>query len=309
MGYLHIPNLYKDQRILLFRECYALEKVHGTSAHVSFKVEVREGCDGGLDHVCGPGCDGGKTGKVDFFSGGERHERFVSLFDQEKLTAGFLALGHAEVTVYGEAYGGKCQGMKATYGDELRFIAFDVQVGESWISVPDMQQVCDALGIETVPWRKVSTDIAALDCERDRASEVAVRRGIAEVRLREGVVLRPLVELVGNNGGRVIAKHKGDTFEERKTPQKIVDADKLEVLASANAIAEEWVTPMRLTHVLDKIPGANIEQTRDVIRAMVEDVLREAAGEIVESKEAVAAIGRRTAELFKARLKSALRGE
>ncbi len=34
MGYLHIDNLYKNQTIRLFRECYALEKVHGTSAHV-----------------------------------------------------------------------------------------------------------------------------------------------------------------------------------------------------------------------------------------------------------------------------------
>lgn len=30
MSYLHIPNLYKDQTILLLRECFALEKVHGT---------------------------------------------------------------------------------------------------------------------------------------------------------------------------------------------------------------------------------------------------------------------------------------
>ena len=36
MGYRHIDNLYKDQRILLFRECFALEKIHGTSAHVSW---------------------------------------------------------------------------------------------------------------------------------------------------------------------------------------------------------------------------------------------------------------------------------
>lgn len=33
MGYLHIDNLYKNRDILLFRECWALEKVHGTSAH------------------------------------------------------------------------------------------------------------------------------------------------------------------------------------------------------------------------------------------------------------------------------------
>ncbi len=64
---------------------------------------------------------------------------------------------------------------------------------------------------------------------------------------------------------------------------------------------------MRLTHVLQKIPNAGIEQMRDVIRAMVEDVYREAAGEIVESKDAEAAIGRRAAALFKARLQGSLK--
>ena len=39
MGYRHIENLYRPraQTILLFRECYALEKIHGTSAHVAWR--------------------------------------------------------------------------------------------------------------------------------------------------------------------------------------------------------------------------------------------------------------------------------
>ena len=49
MGYLHIPNLYKAQEILMFKRCYALEKIHGTSAHIAW--------DG--NHIR-------------FFSGGER---------------------------------------------------------------------------------------------------------------------------------------------------------------------------------------------------------------------------------------------
>jgi hypothetical protein len=284
MGYLHISNLYKDQRILQFRRCYALEKVHGTSAHVSW--------------------DGGK---LTFFSGGESHARFVQLFDPEKLSAAFVALGHQKVTVYGEAYGGKQQGMRETYGPELRFIVFDVQVGETWLSVPDMDQVGKALGQEVVPWVEISTDLDVLDAHRDLPSEVAVRRGIKEPKPREGDVLRPLFEVRLSNGERLIAKHKGAAFEERAHPPKVADAAKLAVLTDAAAIATEWVTPMRLSHVLDKIPTPHgIELTPKVIAAMVEDVYREAAGEIVESKDVKAAIGRRAAELFKMRLKSGL---
>ena len=30
MGYLHIDNLYRAREILLLREAFALEKIHGT---------------------------------------------------------------------------------------------------------------------------------------------------------------------------------------------------------------------------------------------------------------------------------------
>lgn len=284
MGYMHINNLYKDQRILAFRRCYALEKVHGTSAHIAWNgVSLR------------------------FFSGGESHDAFVKIFDSEALELAFRSLGHDQVTVFGEAYGGKCQGMRETYGGQLRFIGFDVQIGEHWLAVPDMVQVIEGLGLEVVPWREVSTDLAELDAERDRPSEVAARRGITVARQREGVVLRPPFEVRTNNGERIMAKHKGEKFEERATPQKVVDPSKLAVLTEAGAIATEWVTPMRLTHVLDKLPGADITKTPQVIAAMVEDVYREAKGEIVESKEVRAAIGKRTADLFKQRLKDSLR--
>jgi len=36
MGYLNIDNLYKAQEVLMFRECYAMEKIHGTSAQPCF---------------------------------------------------------------------------------------------------------------------------------------------------------------------------------------------------------------------------------------------------------------------------------
>ena len=79
-----------------------------------------------------------------------------------------------------------------------------------------------------------------------------------------------------------------------------MDAAKLAVLAEASAIAQEGVTPMRLAHVLDKMPRPlGMSATPRVIAAMVADVYREAAGEVVESREAMTAIGRQTASLFR----------
>lgn len=279
MGYLHIENLYKCQDILMFRECYALEKIHGTSAHVRWA-----------------------DGKVSLSSGGESPARFSALFDEAALTAKFAELVQGACVVYGEAYGGKQQGMKATYGDALRFIVFDIQIDGMWLSVPQMDALAKSLGFDVVQWTKVPTDLAVLDALRDAPSSQAFLNGCGE-RPREGVILRPLVEMTKNNGDRVIAKHKCAAFEERATPQKVVDPSQLAVLEKAEAIANEWVTPMRLTHVLDKIPGPHgMQHTPIVIKAMVEDVYREGKGEIVESKDAERAIGKRAAQLFKARV-------
>ena len=34
MGYMHINNLYKDQTLMMFKEVFCLEKVHGSSSHL-----------------------------------------------------------------------------------------------------------------------------------------------------------------------------------------------------------------------------------------------------------------------------------
>lgn len=282
MGYLHISNLYKDQNILLFKECYALEKIHGTSSHVEFNCTEQT---------------------LRFFSGGEKYDRFVSLFNQEELRQKFIAMGlppDRSITIYGEAYGGKQQGMSDTYGKELKFIAFDVLIGENWQDVPNANQICDNLGIEFVPWHKVPAELSALDAERDRESEVAIRRGMGPGKKREGVVLRPPVEVKFNNGSRVISKHKQDWAKETATPRQVeTDPEKLKVLSDAQAIADEWCTYTRLEHVLDKIPNHTIDKMREIIDAMVEDVYREGKGEIVENIIVSKAIGKKTVALYK----------
>lgn len=278
MAYLHIDNLYKNRTILLFRRCYELEKIHGTSAHIEYK-----------------------DGTIVYFSGGEKHSNFVALFSEEELKEKFTKLGHPKITIYGEAYGGKCQGMKHTYGDQLRFIVFDVKIGDYWLDVPNMDQVATSLGLEVVPWSEISTDLVELDRVRDQPSRVGIRRGCPD-KISEGVVLRSLIELTTNNGERIICKHKTEKFSEHTRQPKVTD--NIEILTEANAIADQWCTPNRLQHILDKMESnIGMEKTAEVIKAMVADIYREGKGEIVEGKEVAAAIGRKTAQLFKAKVK------
>lgn len=287
MGYKKIENLYRDKTILtMFKHCFAMEKIHGTSAHLKFK-----------------------DNKLTFFSGGEKYESFKKLFNEEELLAKYREkFVDAEVTIYGEAYGGKCQGMSKTYGPNLKFIAFEVTIGDTWLNVTNAEEVSLSFGLEFVDYVLIPTDIDSINAERDKDSTQAIRNGMGEGHMREGVILRPVEEMFKSNDNRIMVKHKRAEFGETKTHREI-SLEELKVISDANAISNEWVTEMRLVHVLDSLvaegilsDGYGLESTSQVIRAMVNDVYTEAKGEIVESKATMSAIGKATAKLFKERI-------
>lgn len=283
MGYMHINNLYKMPSIL---ECYALEKIHGTSAHIKYKA-----------------------GNLTFYAGGCKQEEFENLFDKEALKEKFegkfqtppdneekpwLMNQEIEVIIYGEAFGGKMQGMSATYGKQLRFMAFDVKINDRWKSVDVATGIVQYLGLEFVPYERGPLDLKWLDEQRDRPSRVAV----VPDKIAEGIVIRPIYEMEFEGGGRFIIKHKRAEFRETKT-QREVDPDKALILTEANAIAEEWVTPMRMEHVMQRVPLNDMSDIGKFVPAMVEDVQRESDGEFEWSNEIGKAIGRKSAALAK----------
>jgi hypothetical protein len=283
MGYQEIENLYKCRDILLFKECYATEKIHGSSFHILFKDNT-----------------------LHFFAGGEKEENFRKMFDVPSLIEKFKLLNITyPITVYGEGYGGKMQAMSKSYGKVLKFIAFEVKVGERWLSVPDAEQIVLQLGLEFVHYRKIPTTLETIDAEILLDSEQAIRNGMGPGHKREGVVLRPLIEVYKNNGARIIAKHKRTDFSETKNTRPLnIDPKHLEILDDAEKIAEEWVTNMRLAHVLQTIQEPHdLTKCGEVCKAMIEDVFKEAKGEIVESKECLQAcrktIGKKTIALYK----------
>ena len=282
MSYMHIDNLYKSRDILQFKECYAMEKIHGTSAHISWN-----------------------NGELTFTSGGLDHNSFERLFDRDVLRKNFTLLCHPKITVYGEVYGGKIQRMQETYGPALRFVVFEIRIGKRWLCVPDANLVADSLELDFVPWSLIPTTLEAIDAERDKPSIQAIKNGMGNDKKREGIVLRPPIEVTKNDGTRIIAKHKAENFQETKTSRPL-SQNKFEALHKADEIANEWVTEMRLTHVLDNYPNADVTELGKIISTMIDDILREGKQEIIDSKEAKVAIARKTALMFKARLKESL---
>lgn len=293
MGYMKIPNLYKEQDILAEPEVYVLEKIHGTSAHIKW-----DGKD------------------LTFFSGGMSHELFLSIFDQEKLKGVFSRLwgaGDPPFTVYGEAYGGKQQGMSETYGPQARFIVFDVHADGDFCSVPCAEADALFLGLEFVWYTKTSSLLPILDKYRDEPSVQAQRNGMG-VKPREGIVIRPLTEKKNKRGERLIAKHVAPAFRETTSVRKVEEPSRAKL--EARAAAEEYVTDMRLTHVIDKMnpPATELKDIPRVNDAMYRDIQLEAdtipyksvdaAGLKEYSQETRKAIYQATAQLFKRRLQA-----
>lgn len=292
MGYRHIENLYKNKVILMFKQAYAMEKVHGTSAHVQYKAS---------------------EDRLIFFSGGCTHERFVELFDQNALLEKFRENAKSypknDIIFFGEAAGGKLQGMSKTYGSNLFFIVFEVKINNIWLSVREAEKMALNFGFEFVPYKTIDTTEEAINAEMMADSEVAIRKGMGSGHMREGIVLRPLIEFVcqyeDNNGGPIRVKHKRPEFAEREHTPKFSSPEELKILEDAKEIANEWVVPMRLEHVLNKLISNNIlsdkldmKDVNKVIKGMLEDVLREAEGEIVDNKAVRKAISAKTVKLF-----------
>ena len=277
-----------------------MEKVHGTSAHVSWN---------------------GIEKKLSFFSGGEKHDAFVAIFDQANLIAKFTEFfPESNITIYGEAYGGKCQAMSETYGPKLAFVAFEVKFQcqgdrERWSDVPDAEGIAKALGLDFVAYNLVDATFDEMDRQRDLPSEQAFKNGMAKRedpatwKMREGIVVRPPMELYDFQGGRFLAKHKSDKFSEREHTPKLQDPEATAKRLEGQEVAKEWVTIMRFQHVLDRAKtelGIEPDEPKyipDLIKLMVEDVTREAEGEVEMSKQVVKFIGNATAEMFRQHLK------
>jgi hypothetical protein len=282
----------------MFRRCWALEKVHGTNAFVKYE-----------------------NGEIALYAG-EQKNLFVAIFNVEDLKArieAYFKRTDIKVVIHGEAYGGKCQGMSKTYGPNYSFIAFDVAINDKYTSVPFAAEFVAHMNLEFVPYREIDATIEALDAERDLPSEVAVRRGCVDgPKKREGVVLRPITECYDEHGNRIIVKHRikehSETAKERKLEN---EPEKLALLQKADEIAEEWVTLVRLQHVLQSIASKmnvepadlKIQDMSDICNEMVLDVYKEASAanlgeekvgtEIIKSGAAEKAIKNKTRILFK----------
>lgn len=298
MGYRKISNLTFEHPILLFKEVFASEKIHGTSSHITFKRNETD-----------------NKWSVFIFAGGIKHDNFLFMLNTKyRLSTDVLAkfselflekTDVKEVIIYGEGYGGACQKMHDVYGD-LNFVAFEVLEDDHWYNITRAHALVTKIGLDFVHFERGPATIEWLNSQRDKPSEQSKKNKISENGESEGIVVRPVIEVYDEKGGRFIAKYRKDKFRETASVRKLTEED-AKVFEIANEIAEEWATDMRLTHVLSALAASghknlSIENTSLVLSKMVEDISLECGSEIQWSREAIKAIKGKTSTMFKKRL-------
>ncbi|XWV24733.1 RNA ligase 2 [Tupanvirus deep ocean] len=302
MGYMHIESLYKCPEFFeLFKKVYAMEKIHGTSGWIC------------LANPLNPNRNTDKPGSYLKFHGGSVPSKdFEKLFDVPQLEESFESIikdnGWTSMKIHGEVYGSKIQGMTTTYGKDMRFIVFDVKInvdsnGDRFLDVPDAKIIADKLLMDFVYFEDGPCDPKWIEEQANSDSVQAVRNSMGPGIPREGVVVRPLHEACLSNGRRAIAKHKNAEFWEIETPRPL--GEKLKLVADKDKIVRDWVTPNRVSHVLDHLLPLTEHHKFEwkymnlYLDMMVEDVKRESEGEIIWANEVEKDIRKRAGMLLK----------
>lgn len=123
--------------------------------------------------------------------------------------APFESVFDGPVVLYGEGYGAKIQKGGGNYiPDGCDFVLFDVRVGNWWLRRDAVEDVAQKLGLTVVPVLGKGTLTDAVEMARDGFPSARW----PGVKMAEGLVLRPEVELFDRRGDRVITKIKHKDF-------------------------------------------------------------------------------------------------
>lgn len=171
------------------------EKIDGTNIRIFW--------DGGEDYTVG-----GRTDRANVPAGVIAAIRATLGSDAARLAAILQASPDAPVTLYGEGYGPGIQKGGGNYGDEQKFILFDVRIGTWYLKPEDAAQIAGSLGLDVVPEIGVFSLGQAIDGMQRSEYHSKFPNVIAE-----GIVGTPDVPLRDRAGNRIIAKLKYRDFD------------------------------------------------------------------------------------------------
>lgn len=127
-------------------------------------------------------------------------------FLTETFTVDKLKLFDGAITLYGEGYGAKIQKGGGNYRADQSFILFDVCIGNLWLERTAVTDIALKLGIDVCPAYGSGSIAEAINIV-SKGFKSAI--GVADA---EGLILRPMVELLDRRGNRIITKLKTKDF-------------------------------------------------------------------------------------------------
>ena len=275
-------DLNETRQTGVYRQWTITEKLHGFNAR--FGVDT-DGVPwvGGRNEVA---CEGDPAGWDR-----SKLQGFVA-FAADRV--GYLAPG---VTLFGE-WAGKGVQKGINYGDKA-FYAFGLMVDGQLANWNRLEKLCAGLYVSLVPLLYIGWEapqpIALQNIWRQQKSRIAKEDW-------EGVVVSAHPPKADKYGHITIVKVKSPKFEERAhaRAERPVPAD----MATAQAFAADYVTDMRLDHVLDQVAEElrmsvalgllrdedtdplDPKNTGRVLKAMFEDVVREGKADFDRLPEA-----------------------
>lgn len=303
--YPHMKNLDEAPRIFELPEVVITEKIHGSG----MRIGLIDGC---------------------VRLGGRRLE-FQSISPRSKDGQGFVSwvfetgldkkiaetFQNHNIVFYGEWHGSGTpqkgwpqiqKGIRYIKGNDFRI--FDVRLDGKYVSQDQISEFAAKIGLKTMPvlYRGIP-DGKIFDSFIDTPSRLGAENGIVDPEnTMEGIVIRPVEFLWEENHEPVMAKHKVGKWAERASAQSHPKTPKQhkEIPAGAKEFAEEFVTNVRLEHVLDQLKEANIPIDKsamgEVMKRMGQDIKREGATTLVDAnlewKDVSPFVTKRTKEVF-----------
>lgn len=195
-GYTDVENLRNFPEVMVPGEpVQVTEKIHGTNSRVGM-VE-------GMEMA---GSMGMRRKRPEELAGNIYWLPWTLGPVRELLTS--LGAEHRQVVLYGEIFGSKIQNLD--YGNRhgrLGYRAFDLLVDGRYLDAECFRKSCERFGVDMVPVLYEG----AFDLETVRTlAEGTTTMGADHI--REGVVVRPLVERRDPKIGRVCLKYVGDGY-------------------------------------------------------------------------------------------------
>lgn len=262
--YTELVTTDKRPEIFAVREVVATEKLHGSN----FRVYFPAGMTSPDDLVFGSRNETFAEGDTGFY-GGRPQRWFRERRDLvERVMRALERRGLNDVVLFGEVCGSSVQrGVRYAADGELIFRAFDILVGECFVTYDLFVEICEESGLPRVPeiWRGPPSR-EAFDALLEQRSAEGERNGVgAGENVAEGVVIRSNPLLRNVFGEWLIIKHKAKKYREATPPKERKTAEK-KGTSPADDFVATYVVEGRLINAIGRL------KDRGAFHGTMEDV-------------------------------------